>query len=244
MRSSHWQWIGGAIFGLGFVLRVLVRCDLVDETTSWVLLGLFVLLAGGYWFLSRDRYVDYVFEPQRPDQLPSDTYRAFDSHTPEFMQLGCGLVGDFRLASNPRPTFVRYFLPQDRRMYGEIRDVDGTFCPSFTTVFQDGRLLETIANSEVPSQFDSDRLLWAQSAGSVSIAELHRLHRQAVDMYEQNAGIPALIPTAGLLGEFAQYGHRLVWADMGKLPARLLPVETPRAQPSPLSVTGFQAAAT
>ena len=235
MRSKDWQWIGGGLFVAALVLRVMIRAQMVGETTSWVILGGFVLVAGTYWLLTRDRYRDYVFEPMRPDDLPKDTYRAFDQHTPEYMQIGCGLVGDFRLAYSPRPTFARYFLPPDRRIFGEVGDVDGTICPSFTTVFEDGRLIETVINPEVESKFDSGSQIWAQSAGSVSIAALYQLHRQAVDAYESNMQVRALAPTAGLLGEFAQYGHRLVWWEMRTFRAGLREPQPPRAEPVPLA---------
>jgi hypothetical protein len=235
MRSKDWQWIGGGLFVAACVLRVMIRAQMVGETTSWLILGGFVLVAGGYWLLTRDRYRPYVFEPMRPEELPKDTYKAFDQHTPEFMQLGCGLVGDFRLQYSPRPTFARYFLPPDRRMYGEVGDVDGMFSPSFTTVFEDGRLIETIINPEVESKFDSGSLLWAQAAGSVSIAALYQLHRQAVDAYETNMQVRALAPTAGLLGEFAQYGHRMVWWEMRTFRAGLEEPQPPKAEPLPIA---------
>ena len=238
MRSKQWQWMGGALAVLALVLRVLIRNNLVGEMTSWLILAGFAAVALVYWVLTRDRYRDYVFEPMRADELPQDTCEAFNRLTPEFMQLGCGLVGDFRLAYSPRPTFARYFLPPDRRMKGEVCDVDGTFGPSFTTVFEDGRLIETAINSEVASKFDSGSQLWFQVARNVSIAALYDLHRAAIDTYEMNMGVRALAQTAGLLGEFAQYGHRLVWWERRAFRAGLEEPQPPRADLVPLQPTG------
>ncbi|MCI0361605.1 MAG: hypothetical protein L0211_24240 [Planctomycetaceae bacterium] len=239
MRSKDWQWVSGVLVVVFMVLRVLIRAQVVGETTSWIILGAVVAVAVGFWLLTRDRYRDYVFEPLRPDQLPSDAYQEFNRLTPEYMQLGCGLVGDFRLAYSPRPTVVRYFLAPDRRIHGEINDCDGTFSPCFHTLFEDGRVIETLIHPEVQSKFDPQRQLWAQAAGEVSIAELYRLHRQAVDAYESNMEIRALQPTAGLLGEFAQYGHRLVWWELGKLPGRLGEPVPPAAEPVPIRGPGL-----
>jgi hypothetical protein len=239
MRSKQWQWIGGALMAIAVFLRVLIRARVVDETTSWIILGMFALVAAGYWVATRDRYRDYVFEPLKPDQLPQDAYEAFNRLTPEFMQLGCGLVGDFRLAYLPRPTVVRYFLPPDRRMHGEVSDCDGTFSPCFHTVFEDGRIIETVINPDVESSFPPDKKLWAQSAGAVSIAELYRLHRNAVDAYETNMELRALSPTAGLLGEFAQYGHRIVWWERGELPVHMGEPIPPVAEPVPIRRPGL-----
>ena len=44
MRSKQWQWIGGALMVVAVFLRVLIRARVVDETTSWIILGVFVLL--------------------------------------------------------------------------------------------------------------------------------------------------------------------------------------------------------
>jgi len=238
MRSKDWKWIGTAIFVAAIVLRVLIRNRLLDETTSWLILGGFVVVSAGYWLLTRDRYRDYVFEPMRADELPKDTHEAFTRHTPEFMQLGCGLVGDFRLAYSPRPTFVRYFLPPDRRVYGEVCDLDGNFCPSFTTVFEDGRLIETVSNAQAQSKFDPASKLWGQAAGSVSVAALYQLHCRAIDTYETNMGLRALMPTAGKLGEFAQYGHRLVWWERRTFRSGLEEPQSPQAELAPLPQTG------
>jgi hypothetical protein len=234
LRSKDWKWVGGGLLVAAFVLRVLIRNNLVDEATSWLILGGFVIVSAGYWLLTRDRYRPYVFEPMRVGELPGDTHQAFDSHTPEFMQLGCGLVGDFRLAYSPRPTFARYFLPPDRRMYGEVGDCDGTFSPSFTTVFEDGRFLETASLADAESKFDPASQLWFQACGSVSIAALYQLHRQAVDMYETNMEVRALMPTAGLLGEFAQYGHRLIWWERRTFKLGMEEPQPPRAELAPL----------
>jgi hypothetical protein len=199
-----------------------------------MILGGFVVVAAGYWLLTRDRYRDFVFEPMRADELPDDTHQSFDARTPEFMQMGCGLVGDFRLAYFPRPTFARYFLPQDRRIYGELSDFDGTFCPSFTTIFEDGRFLETAILADVQSKFDPASDLWLQVADNMSIAALFELHRRMVDMYEANMHARALIPTASLLGEFAQYGHRLVWWERLTLKLGMQAPQLPRAELAPL----------
>jgi hypothetical protein len=234
LRSDQWKWIGTGLFATAIVLRVLIRAQVVAEVTSWQILAGFVALAGVYWLLTRDRYRDYVFEPMRADELPGDTHAAFDQGTPEFMQLGCGLVGDFRLAYFPRPTFARYFLPQDRRMYGEVSDYDGTFCPSFTTIFEDGRFLETACLEGAQSKFDSDSRLWMQVADRMSIDALFEQHRRMVDTYEANMQVRALIPTASNLGEFAQYGHRLVWWETRVCKFGIPEPELPRAELAPL----------
>lgn len=238
LRSSQWKWIGSALFVALVALRVLIRAQVVDEMTSWLILSGLLVVTGIYWLVTRDRYRDYVFEPMRPDELPGDTHQAFDSHTPEFMQLGCGLVGDYRLAYFPRPTLARYFLPRDRRIYGEVSDCDGTFCPSFTTIFEDGRFLETACLEGAESKFDPETRLWMQVADNLGIAALYEQHRRMVDTYETNMQVRALVPTASNLGEFAQYGHRLVWWETRTFKFGLPEPELPRAELAPLSQPG------
>ena len=75
--------------------------------------------------------------------MPRDIRQKFDSRIPEFVNVGCTLVGDFQLSYVPWPTWVRYFFPRDRRILGEVSQSDETSAPSFCTVFNDGRKIET-----------------------------------------------------------------------------------------------------
>jgi hypothetical protein len=166
------------------------------------------------------RYIDFVLAPLRPDQLPRNTYFMFNRWTPEFMALGCGLVGDFRLAYQPRPVFVRYFLPPDRRVKGEVSDWDEQFVPGFTTVFDDGRLLESVRFPKHHSQSAETSKLWYYCDPDVSIAELYAIHQRRIDLYESTYGARPLTVAPDRLLDIAQYGHRLVWWERNELPAR------------------------
>src|SRR5262245_45707613 len=122
MRSRDWKRVQTGVYIVGVTLIVLSRIAELDRLASLAIVVLFLSLAAGLRNYIRMRYRDYVFQPLRPDDLPRDTYTAFNRFTPQFMQLGCGLVGDFRLAYGPRPVFTRYFLPQDDRMRGQAYD--------------------------------------------------------------------------------------------------------------------------
>ena len=220
LRSKDWKRVLTGVYVGGAILLVATRVGEVDRLISLAILIAFVSTVAGLRSYIRMRYRDYVFEPLRPDDLPRDTYAFFNRFTPEFMQLGCGLVGDFRLAYGPRPVFSRYFLPPDDRLRGQAYDFDGIMAASFTTVFNDGMLLETVAGKEHGSKFSETEKLWFQKAGPVAISELYRLHREAVTKYEQSRAA-ALKVTPAKLGDFAQYGHRLVWWAKGQLPKHL-----------------------
>jgi len=221
MRSRDWKRVLTGVYVVGAALLIVTRLGAFDRLISLGVVVAIIATAAGLRHYIYMRYRDYVFEPLRPDDLPSDTYAAFNRFTPEFMQLGCGLVGDFRLAYGPRPVFSRYFLPQDDRLRGQSFDFDGIMAASFTTVFSDGLLLETVAGPERGTKLSETEKLWFQKAGPVSIAELYRLHREAVGSYEQSRGVAALKVTPARLGDFAQYGHRLVWWAKGLLPTHL-----------------------
>src|SRR3954471_16465655 len=116
------------------------------------------------------RYGNYLSEPMRPNELPRDTYAFFNNKTPGFMQLGGGLVGDFRLAYSPHPVFVRYFLPPDDRVKGEACDWNGKFTTNFTSYFPDGRLLETVIMAGAGQKVSNDSKLWFFKMNPCSIA--------------------------------------------------------------------------
>jgi hypothetical protein len=198
----------------GLIVLAVVAC-LIDCRLLWLAVGLEVLLEA--W--TRPRYLDFIWEPLRPDQLPRSTYRQFDRWTPEFMALGCGLVGDFRLSYEPWPTLVRYFLPPDRRIKGEVSHLSDMVTPSFTTIFADGRLLETARFDKQSTKFGDDEMIWGQCDPDASIAELYGMHQRSVDLYESTYGATALTVTPDRLFDFAQYGHRLVWWKRHALPA-------------------------
>ena len=221
MRSRDWKRVLTGVYVVGAALLIFTRLGAFDRLISLGVLVAFLATAAALRSYIHMRYRDYVFEPLRPDDLPSDTYAAFNRFTPEFMQLGCGLVGDFRLAYGPRPVFSRYFLSQDDRMRGQAFDFDGIMAASFTTVFSDGLLLETVAGPERGTKLSETEKLWFQKAGPVSIAELYRLHCAAIGNYEQNRGATALKVTTAKLGDFVQYGHRLVWWAKRLLPKHL-----------------------
>ena len=113
--------------------RVLVTAvGVLNRPTEAVLVLVTLAALYGLRQFVKMRYTDYVFEAMRPDDLPRDTYNVFNDFTPQFMQLGGGLVGDYRLAYSPRPVFIRYFLPPDDRVKAQVSDWDGKFTPSFT----------------------------------------------------------------------------------------------------------------
>ena len=187
------------------------------------------------------RYIDFVLVPLRPDQLPRNTYVQFNRWTPEFMALGCGLVGDFRLAYKPRTAFVRYFLPSDRRVKGEVLDWDEQFVPGFTTIFDDGRLLETARLPAHHSQSAEDSRLWFHGAPEASIAELYALHQRKIDIYESTYSAKALTVTPDRLLDFAQYGHRLVWWERNELPERYGSPQVPVGERQMTNDTRYEA---
>lgn len=200
---------------LGLIILAVAVCWF-DSRLLWLVVAVGLLVEA--WL--RPRYLDYIWEPLRPDQLPRSTYRQFDRWTPEFMALGCGLVGDFRLSYVPWPTFVRYFLPPDRRIKGEVSHLSDMVTPSFTTIFTDGRLLETARFDKQSTKFGDDEMIWGQCDPDASIAELYGMHQRSVDLYESTYGAKALTVTPDRLFDFAQYGHRLVWWKRKELPAR------------------------
>jgi hypothetical protein len=222
VRSKVWKnQVQTGLYIVGTALLLLGRAGFFNRPTTWAILIATVSAVYGFRHYTRMRYRDYVYEPMRPEQLPSDTYAMFNSRTPEFMQLGCGLVGDFRLAYAPYPVFVRYLLPPDRRVKGEACDWDGKFSLSFTSYFSDGRLLESVITAESSQKVSNFSKLWFFKCGPVSVAQLYERHREAIDAYEQSHQVSALEVTPSRLAEFSQYGHRLVWSEKGLLPKHL-----------------------
>ncbi len=143
MRSSTVNKIHFALWALIAGMVLLGQFAPIDGIWIWLVIGISLVVETGLWWYTRPRYRDYVMEPLRPEQLPRDIYATFDRWTPQFMALGCGLLGDFQLSYVPWPTYVRYFLPPDRRIRGEVSQSDETSAPSFVTVFDDGRAIET-----------------------------------------------------------------------------------------------------
>jgi hypothetical protein len=221
IRSRQWGYLQVALYVVATILLVSCRAGAFDRATTWVILAACVSAVYGLRHYLRHRYRDYVCEPMRPDELPSDTYDVFNRCMPQFMQLGGGMVGDFRLAYGPHPVFIRYFLPPDSRVKGQICDWDGKFTPSFTTYFSDGRLIESAIMDSTGQKVSDASRLWFFKHEPVSIAELYERHRQAIDAYEASHQASALMVTPSRLAEFAQYGHRLVWWELGKLPKEL-----------------------
>lgn len=200
---------------LGLIILAAAVC-LFDCRLLWLVVAAGLLAEA--WL--RPRYLDYIWEPLRPEQLPRGTYRQFDRWTPQFMSLGCGLVGDFRLSYVPWPTFVRYFLPPDRRIKGEVAQAGDAVAPSFTTIFDDGRMIETALFNQNLTKFGDHLKLWMQCVRGASIAELYAQHQRQVDLYESTYGAKALTVTPDRLYDFAQYGHKLLWWQRNELPAK------------------------
>jgi hypothetical protein len=210
--------------GLYIVLVALIvigRAGIVDRSITVPLLLATLCAIYGLRHYVKKRYRDYVFESMRPEELPKDTYNFFNNHTPEFMQLGGGLLGDFRLSSSPYPVLVRYFLPPDDRVRGELCDWDGSFTKNFTTYFTDGRLIETVIMSPPGQKVSENSKLWFFKCSPCPIAELYQRHLEAIDAYQESHQATALKITPEILAELAQYGHRLVWLEKGILPPHI-----------------------
>ncbi len=226
-----------ARFGLyvfGALAIVAGRLGLLNRPTEAGLVLVTLAALYGLRQFVKMRYSDYVFEPMRPDDLPRDTYAAFNNFTPQFMQLGGGMVGDFRLAYSPRPVFIRYFLPPDVRVKAQVSDWDGKFTPSFTTYFTDGRLIETAILSPVGKKVASDSKLWFFKAGPCPINELYQRHLETINAYQESHNTSALKVTPEILAELAQYGHRLVWWEKSILPRNIPEPRLPETDLVPL----------
>lgn len=144
MRSSTKNKIRYVLWIICTALCGLSQVQFVPDAAIWLAVGGVIVVELGLWWRTRISFVDYVLDPLRPEQLPQDTYEIFNGWTPEFMRLGCGLVGDFQLAYRPFPVYVRYFLTPDQRVKGEICQADDLSAPSFITIFDDGREIETV----------------------------------------------------------------------------------------------------
>jgi hypothetical protein len=220
------------IIQAGLFLLAVAAC-LVDCRLLWLAIVPALLLEA--W--TRPRYLDYIWKALRPDQLPRSTYRHFDRWTPEFMALGCGLVGDFQLSRVPWPTYVRYVLPPDRRIKGDISQADDAVAPCFNTIFDDGRMIETALFDQNLTKFGEHLKLWMQCVRGASIAELYAQHQRQVDLYESTYGAKALTVTPDRLYDFAQYGHKLLWWQRNELPARYGVPQVPVEGASAVSAT-------
>jgi hypothetical protein len=220
------------IFGASVILAG--RTGLLNRPTAAVLVLItFAALYGLRQFVKM-RYTDYVFEPMRPDDLPRDTYNVFNNYTPQFMQLGGGLVGDYRLAYSPRPVFIRYFLPPDDRVKAQVSDWDGKFTPSFTSYFTDGRLIETAIMSPPGNKVSDESKLWFFKVSPCPITELYQRHIETINAYQESHQATALKITPAILAELAQYGHRLVWWEKGILPSNIPEPVLPESDLVPL----------
>jgi len=238
MRSRQWGYVETALYIVAVILLVNCRRGVFDEPTTIAIVLATATTIFALRCYTHNRYRDYVYEPMRPDELPHDTYEYFNSRTSEFMQLRCGLVGDFRLAYTPRPVFVRYFLPPDQRVKGDMCDWNGTFSVSFSTYFCDGRLLETAITVDQGQKLSNGSKLWFFMYPAVSVAQLYERHVQAIDAYEASRHVSAITLAPSRLAELAQYGHRLVWWEQGKLPKRLGEPRLPEAEPVLLEAVG------
>jgi hypothetical protein len=218
MRSSTERSLDNLHWTLFLVFFVL--SPLLDPGVKLLVAGGFVLATCCVGWRTHSRYVDYVLVPLRPDQLPRNTSCMFDRWTPDFLALDCSLMGDFRLAYQPRPAFARYFLPPDRRIVAEVSDWDEKFVPGFTTIFDDGRWLETTRFPAHHSKNAEQSRLWFHCAADASVAELYAIHQRRIDHYESTYGARPLMVTPDRLLDIAQYGHRLVWWERNELPPR------------------------
>src|SRR5262245_8269595 len=230
MRSQHWAIVETGLWVSAVLLIGCLERGILPPAIAAALLIADVVAAFAVRWYVANRDCDYVHEAMRPDELPRDTYAVFNGYTPEFMQLGSRMVGDFRMAYGPRPVFVRYFLPPDIRVRGEVCDHNGTFTPSFATYFSDGRLIESAVMDEPGRKMSNDSRLWFFKHVGINIAGLYECHCQVIDAYESSQGVRALPVTPSQLGEFAQYGHRLVWWELGKLPKHVGEPQLPGAQ--------------
>jgi hypothetical protein len=196
--------------------------DLLGIASSW---GWLAVASGALYaawrFLLKPTYSDFGYEPINLDDLDDETRAYFDRHTAQFTALGCRVLGDFQLQPPPDAMHVRHFLTPDRHVFGDICGCVPSLSCSFSTVFEDGTLLETgndtMAGKASPPL--KDRLFF-QALPGADIATLYQRHLTAVEEYAESLRVPAIRVTAERLFEFTQYGHRLVWWSIFREPRK------------------------
>ena len=208
--------------------------DLLGMASWWGWLAVASATLYAAWrFLIKPAYSDFGYEPITLDDVDDETRAYFDRHTPQFTALGCRVVGAFQLQPPPDAMYVRHFLTPDPRVFGDICGCILSQSCSFSTVFEDGTLLEsgndtTVGKASPPRK---DRLFF-QALPGADIATLYQRHLTAVEEYTESLRVAAIRVTAERLFEFTQYGHRLVWWSIFREPRK----EGRPVPPSPMAL--------
>ncbi len=207
------------LMAMGFCLRR----DLLEPQVAYPIMVSCVCMLAVVWFLVKPRYREYIYVPERDEELPQRIVAEWDKYTNDFELLGFRRVGNFRLQDDPLETHARYYLSDDPRIRGEIAALSDEFTPSFCTVFEDGRMIESAIHPTVATMCHPDENLWFIAQESGTLYELFDRHRRAVDTYERETGFDAIAITPDRLYGVAQYGHRLVWWKKNQTPRHLGP---------------------
>jgi len=149
--------------------------------------------------------------------LPKATRQHFDTLTDRMTALGFRRIGDHRVRSQPL-TYVRRFISDDRRTFGEL--VDARMLPlwhlrtyDFISVLGDGTYLET-GRVRQPQQ---DRRVLERfhlvGLPGASLEELHRQHLEEVERLARSRGSRPREFQPEEIRQVANYGHQLVAWD-------------------------------
>lgn len=205
--------------------RGLLRCCLAMAVgTSVIFLVSPILLpvcfATGYWAARANNkqmdsllnnHRELLLAPIEAADLPEDIRQGFDDIEADVAPLGYTTLGDFIMKENPPGYFGRIMMPGDGQVICGIVSMFGDLNYAFTTLFSDGRLLETCSNEPTPSlcwTMGHDRTrAFMVSWQPVELAE--EIHRRQVEKFALEVGDAPLAFQPDQFADVMEYEHRL-----------------------------------
>jgi hypothetical protein len=144
------------------------------------------------WLLRNHR--EFVFDRLEPCDLPEETLEYFQKHTPELVELGFQLLGDYLLKGEPTRFHGRCFVSKDGVTFATLCEIFGQTEFSMVSLFDDYGSVETTSATatdtlERVNQRDKMRAVFVPGA---TISEGYEHHRTALAEFEQDKGALAL----------------------------------------------------
>jgi hypothetical protein len=164
-----------------------------------------------YWTSLLRTHREFIFDPIHPVNLPDQTRDYFDSGGEALRGLGFAPLGSYRMKEVPANYFGRCFLSGDGTVVCALIDIFGEQDYGFSTMFEDGRMLETSSSecTEGTQWLLANERYRAVYVTNEPIEAGWRKHQEAVAAAVDREGVRPLAVERDAVLDFIQYEGRL-----------------------------------